>query len=385
MFKIDLHTHMLPASLPDLAERFGYGGWVKMTPIPADDPGPFAGGARLSIDGKHFRDVKPNCLHAEARLQDMELTNVHVQVVSTVPVMFSYWAKAEHTLELARLLNDDLAERCRAYPDRFVGLGTLPMQDPGLAVGELERCMHDLGLAGVQIGSHIERPGAPDWNLWEPALMDVFAACESLGAAVFVHPWDMMGRDQMGKYWLPWLVGMPAETARAVCAMIFGGVFDRFPRLRVCFAHGGGSFPYTIGRIEHGYNSRPDIVAVDCASNPWSYLADYGRPARFWVDSAVYSRNALRYLIAMMDERRVAMGSDYPFPLGEARPGAMIDSMYDLTDKTKRQLLSGSALEFLNLDASRFPALLEEQRADQRACRAFPGSQRPRGQVRPDP
>lgn len=376
MFKIDLHTHMLPATIPDYAAKFGYGGWVNLTPIPADDPGhppnQFAGGARMTIDGKFFRDVKPNCLHAEPRLKDMELHNVQVQVVSTVPVMFNYWAKAEDALEVSRYLNDDLAERCRAHPDRFIALGTLPMQDPKLAIQELERCMNDLGMAGIQIGSHIERPGAPDWNLWEPALLDVFAACQDLGAAILVHPWDMMGRDQMGKYWLPWLVGMPAETARAVCAMIFGGVFDRLPDLRVCFAHGGGSFPYTIGRIEHGYNSRPDIVAVDCEQNPWSYLADYGQPARFWVDSAVYSRNALRYLIAMMDERRVALGSDYPFPLGEAKPGAMIDSMYDLTDKTKRQLLSGSALEFLGMEAERFPGLVEEQKAARERPATFP-------------
>jgi aminocarboxymuconate-semialdehyde decarboxylase len=376
MFKIDLHTHMLPATIPDYAAKFGYGGWVNLTPIPQDEPGqepnPFAGGARMTIDGKFFRDVKPNCLHAEPRLKDMELHNVQVQVVSTVPVMFGYWAKAQDALEVARYLNDDLAGRCHEHPDRFIALGTLPMQDPTLAIQELERCMGELGMAGIQIGSHIERPGAPDWNLWEPALLDVFAACQDLGASILVHPWDMMGRDQMGKYWLPWLVGMPAETARAVCALIFGGVFDRLPDLRVCFAHGGGSFPYTIGRIEHGYNSRPDIVAVDCAQNPWSYLADYGQPARFWVDSAVYSRNALRYLVAMMDERRVALGSDYPFPLGEAKPGAMIDSMYDLTDKTKRQLLSGSALEFLGMEAERFPALMEERRAASERPAKFP-------------
>jgi len=372
MFKIDLHTHMLPRALPDFESRFGYGGWVSMEAIPADDPSAFAGGARLRVDNRHFRDVKPNCVDTDARLHDMEVNNVQVQAISPVPVMFSYWAKPEDTLEVARLLNDDLAERCRQHPDRFVALGTLPMQDPALAVGELERCVTQLGMRGIQIGSHIERPGDSDWNLWEPALFEVFEACQDLNACVFVHPWDMMGRDQMGRYWLPWLVGMPAETARAVCAMIFGGVLDRLPRLRVCFAHGGGSFPYTIGRIEHGYNSRPDIVAIDCERNPWSYLADYGRPARFYVDSAVYSRNALRYLLAMMDERRVALGSDAPFPLGEAKPGAMIDSMYDLTDATKRQLLSGTAIEFLALDPRDYPALVEEQQAARERAAVFP-------------
>ena len=253
-----------------------------------------------------------------------------------------------------RHLNDHIAGLCREYPKRFVGLGTLPMQAPELAVKELERCVKELGLAGVEIGSHVEQPRSADWNLSEPALFEIFQAAEELGAAVFVHPWDMMGEEDMGRYWLPWLVGMPAETARAVCSMIFGGIFDRLPSLRVMFAHGGGSFPYTIGRIEHGWACRPDLVAVDNPRNPWSYLAELGKPAQFYVDALVHSRNALRYLVALMDERRVAMGSDYPFPLGEAKPGSMIDSMYDLTDATKMQLLGGSALEFLNLPKSKF-------------------------------
>ncbi len=352
MYKIDMHTHLLPAGWPDLTEKFGYNGFVNFA-LKKDDAGKTTG-ASLTIDGRHFRDIKPNCFDPEAVLEDMAENRVDVQVVCTVPVMFSYWARPEHTLWLSRFLNDNLAEVTRKHPDKFIALGTLPMQAPDLAVKELERCVKELGFPGVQIGSHVEQPGKRDWNLSEPKLFPIFEAAQDLGASVFVHPWDMMGHEDMGKYWLPWLVGMPAETARAVCSLIFGGVFDRLPNLRVGFAHGGGSFPYTIGRIEHGYNCRPDLVAVDCSHNPWSYLADYGRPARFWVDSGVHSRNALRYLIAMMGEERIFMGSDYPFPLGEERPGSMIDSMYDLTDKTKQRLLAGTALEFLDIDPARY-------------------------------
>src|SRR5207237_9136196 len=107
---------------------------------------------------------------------------------------------------------------------------------------------------------------------------------EDLNAAIFVHPWDMMGKERMAKYWLPWLVGMPAESSLAICSMMFGGVFDRFPKLRVAFAHGGGASPGTIGRIEHGFHVRPDLVAIDNKRNPRQYLASDKTPARFYVD-----------------------------------------------------------------------------------------------------
>ncbi len=352
MYKIDIHTHILPPGWPDLSKKYGYGRFVSFEPL-HDDTGCQCG-ANLLIDGKSFRQIKPNCYDERVRLVEMDETGVNVQVLSTVPVMFSYWAKPEHTLDIARFLNDHIAEVCARHPKRFIGLGTVPMQNPDLAIAELERCVNDLGLAGVEIGSHVEQPRSPDWNLSEPALFPFFEACDRLDAAVFVHPWDMMGEESMRKYWLPWLVGMPAETSRAICSMIFGGIFDRLPNLRVCFAHGGGAFPYTIGRIEHGYKCRPDLVATDCEHNPWWYLADYDKPARFFVDSLTHSRNALRYLISMMDERRICLGSDYPFPLGEARPGAMIDSMYDLTYQTKQRLLAGSAIEFLDIDPADF-------------------------------
>ncbi len=351
MYKIDIHTHILPPGWPDLSKKYGYGRFVAFERL--EDSTGCDCGANLLIDGKSFRQIKPNCYDDGVRLAEMDESGVNVQVLSTVPVMFNYWARPEHTLDIARLLNDHIAEVCVRHPNRFVGLATVPMQDPELAIRELERCMA-MGFAGVEIGSHIEQPRDPDWNLSEPALFPFFEACDRLGAAVFVHPWDMMGEESMRKYWLPWLVGMPAETSRAICSMIFGGIFDRLPNLRVCFAHGGGGFPYTIGRIEHGYQCRPDLVATDCEHNPWWYLADYDKPARFFVDSLTHSRNALRYLISMMDERRICLGSDYPFPLGEARAGAMIDSMYDLTYQTKQRLLAGCAIEFLALDPARY-------------------------------
>ena len=249
--------------------------------------------------------------------------------------MFSYWAKPEDAWDLSKILNDHIAELVTAFPHRFAGLGTVPMQSPDLAIRELERCVKELPLAGIEIGTHVN-----DWNLNSSEVFAVFEAAADLGAAVFVHPWDMMGKQRMPEYWLPWLVGMPAESSLAICSMIFGGVFERLPHLRVAFAHGGGSFPATIGRIEHGFNVRPDLCAVDNKVAPRDYLG------RFFLDSLVHDPEVLRYLIGLVGANRVALGTDYPFPLGELQPGELIRSM-GLDEATQGQLLSGSALEWL--------------------------------------
>ena len=334
--KIDLHTHILPEHLPDLTERYGTPGFIQL-----DHHAP--GCARMILDGALFREIEDNCWDPRRRLEDCAATGVDVQVLSTVPVMFNYAAKPEHTLDLSTLLNDHVASVVARFPSRFVGLGTLPMQKTDLAIYELERCRRDLGLAGVQIGTHIN-----GWSLDHPDLFPIFEAAADLGAAVFVHPWDILGKDRMTKYWLPWLVGMPAETALAICSVIFGGVLERLPKLRIAFAHGGGSFPGTVGRIEHGFNARPDLCAVDNPVPPRRYLG------RFYVDSLVHDPEALRYLVRLIGAERIALGSDYPFPLGEPVPGAMIEAMTELDPDTKARLLGGTALEFLALDRTRF-------------------------------
>jgi aminocarboxymuconate-semialdehyde decarboxylase len=327
--KIDLHTHILPEKWPDLRDRYGYGGFVLL-----EHHAP--GRARMMSDGNCFREIESNCWDPARRIDEFSRHGVRMQVLSTVPVMFSYWAKPEHALDLSRLLNDHIAEVVRRHSAHFAGLGTLPMQAPELAVRELERCVRQLGLPGVEIGSHVN-----DWNLDEPALFPVFEAAERLGAAVFVHPWDMLGRERMQRYWLPWLVGMPTETCLAICSILFGGVLEKLPRLRICFAHGGGSFPGTVGRIEHGFQVRPDLCATNNAKGPRTYLG------KFYLDSLVHDADALRTLIREVGAERVALGSDYPFPLGEAVSGELIESMSDLTEPVKRRLLAETALEFL--------------------------------------
>ncbi|MGH8092069.1 MAG: amidohydrolase family protein [Chthoniobacterales bacterium] len=345
--KIDLHTHILPREWPDLDAKYGYRGFVRL-----DHYQPCC--ARMMIGDRVFREITDNVWDPERRIEDCDRMGISMQVLSTVPVMFSYWAKPADALDLSRRLNDHIAEVARAHPTRFAGLGTIPLQDADLAAQELERCVSELGLRGVQIGTHVdanEHFGRLDpLNLDNASLQPVWSAAEQLGAAIFVHPWDMVGKERMPNYWLPWLVGMPTESSLAICSMIFGGVFERFPKLRVGFAHGGGAFPFTIGRVAHGFLVRPDLCATETNINPRHYLAQEKRPARFYVDSLVHDPDALRLLLKLFGAPRVALGSDYPFPLGEAHPGELIESMADLSAEDKLQLLSGTARNFLGLD-----------------------------------
>jgi len=336
MFKVDVHTHILPPSWPDLTARYGTPGFPGFEPQPD-------GSAHMMVNCKHFRTFHANSWDPAVRMHDCDRDGVHVQVLSTVPIMFSYWAKPAHAADLAQILNDHIAATVAENPTRFVGLCTVPLQDTALAIRELERAVRELGMAGVEIGTHVD-----NMNLNDPALFPFFEAASDLGAAVFVHPWDMMGRDAMRRYWLPWLVAMPAETSRAICSMIFGGVLERLPALRVNFAHGGGSFPATIGRIEHGFNVRPDLVAIDNAVNPRAYLG------RFWLDSLVHDPVMLRYVVDLVGDDRVTLGSDYPFPLGEEHPGALIESMTDFSAERKARLLGENALEWLQVEKERF-------------------------------
>lgn len=334
MLKIDMHSHILPKTMPNWTQKFGYGKFIHLEPNTD-------GSANMMQGGQFFRRIVENCWDEQLRIDEYKPYNTQVQVVCTIPVMFSYWAKTADALELSRFLNDHIAELVQRYPKNYIGLATIPMQDAEAAILELERAKA-IGHVGIQIGSNIN-----DENLSEEKFFPIFEACARLGMAVMIHPWQMMGFDSMKKYWLPWLVGMPAETSRAACSLIFGGVLERLPELRVCFSHAGGSFLPTLGRIEHGFNCRPDLVAIDNPHNPRTYLG------KFWVDSITHDIDALEYILKMQGSKRVCLGSDYPFPLGDLEIGQFIEDS-KLSAAVKEDIFCNATLEWLQLDKKLF-------------------------------
>ena len=325
-----MHTHIIPKEMPNWTEKFGYGDFIYLQHHRD-------GFAKMMKGNQFFREIEENCWDPKVRIAEYAAFNTQVQVVCTIPVMFSYWAKPDDCLDLSRFLNDDIAELCNNFPKNYIGLGTVPMQDTDLAIQELERCK-SLGLPGVQIGSNINNE-----NLSEPRFFRFFEACEQLNMAVLVHPWEMMGMQHMNKYWLPWLVGMPAETSRAICSLIFSGTLERLPKLRVNFAHAGGSFLSTLGRIEHGFNCRPDLVAIDNDIPPHNYLG------KFWVDCITHDPKMLQYVLDLQGSKRITLGTDYPFPLGDLEIGRFIEEM-NLDSGIVEDIFCNATLEWLDLN-----------------------------------
>lgn len=335
MFKIDIHTHILPENLNELTTTFSDPRFLQLDKLDEQN-------AILKKDQQSFRKVGCNCWHAPERITDCDKTGVDMQVLSTIPVLFSYWAGDTECLKLSQFLNDHISHTVQENPEHFLGLGTIPMQNTDLAIQEMDRCINELKLPGIQIGSNINGE-----NLSEEKFIPFFRHAEEIGCSIFVHPWEMMGQANMQKYWLPWLVGMPAETSLAICSLIFSGVLEKYPKLKIAFAHGGGAFPFTLGRIDHGFSVRPDLCAVDNSILPSEYLG------MFYVDSLVHDEKALQFLIRQMGHEKIALGSDYPFPLGEPVPGKLIDGM-NISSDIKQRMLAGTALEWLGLNERDF-------------------------------
>ena len=326
---IDIHNHFFPRTWPDLAARYGTPNWpwIKHTE---------AGKAEIMVGDRFFRQIYSACWDPEVRLNEMDRDGVETQVLSATPVLFAYDRPAEHALDCARLFNDAALDLCAQGKGRLKSLCQVPLQDIDASCQELSRCIR-AGHLGVQIGNHVGEK-----NLDDPGIVTFLHHCADQGAAVLVHPWDMLGSQRMPKYMMPWTVGMPAETKLGIVAMILGGAFDKLPKtLRICFAHGGGSFTFLLGRLENAWQNHPVAHGV-CELPPSRYVN------RFYVDSAVFDERALQFLVGTMGAERVMLGSDYPFPLGEHRVGTLIRSSA-LTAVAKELLLGGNAAEFLGL------------------------------------
>ncbi len=353
-FRIDFHTHILPSpdKFPNWTEKFGYDGFISLDTEPSYIENGITkiltpGNARMMKGPKFFREVEPNTWDVNVRLKDMERDGIDVQVLCTVPVMFAYWAKPADCAELARFLNDDIARICHEHPNNFIGLGTVPMQDPSLAIIEMNRCLQELHLVGIQIGSHVN-----ELNLDASEFELFWEAAEKSNCLVLIHPWDMPSGQRNEKHWISWLAGMPYETTCAAIALMLGGVLERHPKLRIILAHGAGSLPYILGRIEHGYNCRPDLCATASSKSPKEYIGN------IWCDSITHDPDALRFLVQKMGADRVVFGTDYPFPLGEVTgsapgisPGHTIDSIpiddSVITEEVRQKIFGQNAVDLL--------------------------------------
>ena len=326
---IDIHNHFFPREWPDLAARYGTPDWPR---IKHTEPGK----AEILVGDRFFRKIYSACWDPDVRLSEMDRDGIDIQVISATPVLFAYDRPASHALDCAQLFNDAALELCAQGKGRLKSLCQVPLQDIDASCKELTRCIR-AGHLGVQIGNHIG-----DKNLDDPGIVTFLHHCADEGAAVLVHPWDMFAPERMPKYMMPWTVAMPAETQLGIVAMILGGAFDKLPpSLRICFAHGGGSFTFLLGRLENAWSHHPVARGV-CELPPSRYLN------RFYVDSAVFDHRALHFLIGTMGTERVMLGSDYPFPLGEERIGSLIRSS-SLPPHAKSRLLGENAQQFLKL------------------------------------
>jgi aminocarboxymuconate-semialdehyde decarboxylase len=332
MHAIDIHTHFFPKSWPDLAARFGTADWpwLKHT-----EPGK----AIVMLGDREFRHITSACWDVNVRLEDMDRDGIDLQIISATPVLFAYGRDPKHALDCARIFNDYALELGAQSAGRLKSLCQVPLQDIDASCAELTRCMR-AGHVGVQIGNHVGEK-----NLDDPGILNFLRHCANEGAAVLVHPWDMLGGPRMPKYMMPWTVGMPAETQLALVALILSGAFDRLPtNLRLCFAHGGGSFAFLLGRLENAWHHHP--VARGFSEFPPSHYLD-----RFLVDSAVFDRSTLQFLVDKMGPESVVLGSDYPFPLGEQRVGSLIRESR-LSSEIKTNLLAANASKWLALKSS---------------------------------
>jgi aminocarboxymuconate-semialdehyde decarboxylase len=329
MRTIDIHTHFFPESWPDLSERFGTPDWpwIRHTE---------KGKAEIMVGEKFFRKIYSACWDAELRLQEMDRDGVDLQIISGTPVLFAYDRPVEHALEAAKMFNDAALELSACGNGRLKSLCQVPLQDIDAACTELSRCMKNVHL-GVHIGNHVGEK-----NLDDPGILTFLHHCADVGAAVLVHPWDMMARERMPNYMMPWTVGMPAETQLSIVAMLLSGAFDKLPKsLRICFAHGGGSFAFLLGRLENAW-SHHEVARGISEHSPRHYLD------RFYLDSAVFDHRSLQFLVDTMGADRVVLGSDYPYPLGEERVGDLIRTS-KLPANTKSKLLGENAARFLGL------------------------------------
>ena len=322
---IDVHAHFVPRSFLEVIAKEGapYGASLRQD---GNDP-------TILLSGRPYGPITPHYYATKPRLKDMDKAGVDMQVLSLNPPMV-YWPDAQLGTRLARLYNDELAAAVAARPDRLAGLATVPLQDIPAAVAELTRAVKELGLRGVYIGSNICGK-----DLDHPDFLPFFAQAEALRAPVFIHPIDVVGGERVRAYYLHNGLGNPFDTAVSASRLIFGGVLDKFPRLRVCLAHAGGALPYLIGRLDRVYRVRQEARQT-IRRAPSTYLR------RFYFDIITHHPLALEYLVKLVGADRVAIGTDYRFDMGVMDPVKAVNAIR-LSRADRSTILGGTAAALL--------------------------------------
>ena len=328
---IDTHSHFLPARILEMLRKSGarYG-----TPV------------ETRADGKTFvitperawGPLVPAFYDVEVRLQYLDRNAISSQVLTPPPFLFYYWTDAELSHEIVRAENEAIAEVVAGNKGRFLGLGTVPMHHTALAVRECELLKKD-GLQGVEIGSNINGVDLDDERFWP-----IYEAAEALGLVLLIHGNNVIGSDRMKDFHLQNLLGFPADTTLAATRLIFSGVLDRFPKLKICLGQAGGFLPYIIGRLDHGYNVRPECKRL-VKSKPSEYLR------RFYYDTIIHAPGPLGFLIDTVGKDRVMLGTDFPFDMGVSDVHRDIEAL-DVSDDERSWLQHRTASEFFGVQTS---------------------------------
>jgi len=327
---IDVHAHYVPPDSLKVASEIGRRQGLKLEKEER-------GRDVVTRDGRPLLTrLKAEFSDLALRLSIMDHQGVDMQVISPASSYFFYWMAVSEGLEFARWLNDSLAEAVAKHPERLVALASVPMQDSAKAAAELERAMTKLGIRGAEIASNI---GGRYFD--DPGFDPFWEAAQALDAVIFVHPNQVVGADRMKEFNLANLIGNPTDTSLAFAKLIFGGVLERFPRLKLLLAHAGGFLPYTWGRLDRGYRIQ-DSSTAKISKSPGEYLK------LLYFDTITHSRMALEYLVANFGADHVLLGSDYPYDMGDPEPVATVAAIGVDSDKFNR-IASANACKLLRI------------------------------------
>ncbi|MFV0645446.1 MAG: amidohydrolase family protein [Sphingomonadaceae bacterium] len=322
---VDIHAHLNVAAA-EMAIR------AEMPDLPRSLP--FSCPASDAVNAKMFQDIGPRLNGVNERLADMDRQGVDVQAISPNPGQYYYYAAEELGRDLSQTINNGIAEAVAIAPDRLVGMGTVPLQNTEMAIAEMRRCVRECGMRGIEIGTNVAGR-----ELADPALRPFFQAAEELGILLFIHPLGFTHGERLSEHYLNNIIGNPLESSIALGHLIFGGVLDSFPGLKICVAHGGGYLPAYWGRMDHAWGAREDCCQ-NISRAPSSYLRN------IWLDTLVFDRDQLDNLVRNHGADRLCLGTDYPFDMAEPSPLAFHGR---LGDDIKKRILGQNAADLLGL------------------------------------